>query len=194
MEEAYYSLIFVMNKFSKGFTLIELLVVIGIIGILSGIILSSLQNSRKKAQDAAIKEEMHNLRTVIELYASNNNHKYATGNLIPPADGIVNTACGDLNPATPGDEWYASDPSVQPLITKLKERANNNLWCSINGRNYNYSNWAVVAKLPSGSSSGAGQIFYCVDYRGTTKLWTSATLSIPSQTVTGVTSQVSCPN
>lgn len=194
MGGAYYPLIFTMNKFSKGFTLIELLVVIGIIGILSGIVLSSLQNSRKKAQDSAIKEEMHNLRTVIELYASNNNHKYATGTLIPPASGVMYTTCGDLNPVATGDEWYASDASLQPLITKLKERSGNNLWCSINGRTYGYSNWVVVVKLPSGASSGAGQLWYCVDYRGVTKQWSAASLSIPSQNIAGVTSQVSCPN
>ncbi len=49
-------------SFRDGFTLIELLVVISIIGILSTVVLSSLNSARNKAKISAFKEELTSLR------------------------------------------------------------------------------------------------------------------------------------
>jgi type IV pilus assembly protein PilE len=61
-----------MNK-NKGFTLIELLVVIAIIGILSSVVLASLNTARAKGADAAIKSTINNARAQAELFYDGGN-------------------------------------------------------------------------------------------------------------------------
>jgi len=72
----------------KGFTLIELLVVIAIIGILSSVVLASLNSARAKGADAAIKSGLANMRAQAELYYDSNTGSYT--NLCTSATGISN--------------------------------------------------------------------------------------------------------
>ncbi len=55
-------------KSTKGFTLIELLVVIAIIGILSSVVLASLNSARKKGRDARRVADLKQLQLALELY------------------------------------------------------------------------------------------------------------------------------
>lgn len=59
-----------MNRKSlqKGFTLIELLVVVAIIGILSSIVLVSLNSARQRGRDASAKGSMSSMRAQAEIY------------------------------------------------------------------------------------------------------------------------------
>ena len=60
-------------KKNRGFTLIELLVVIAIIGILSAVVLASLNTARTKGDDAGVKSNLDTVKTQAALYNTNNN-------------------------------------------------------------------------------------------------------------------------
>jgi len=102
-----------MNS-SKGFTLIELLVVISIIGLLSSVVLSSLNTARDKAKDSAMKQSAHQLINLMALnyddYGSYCQLQYAwinqsggtcdtifSGDHAPKAREICNNIYGNAN-------------------------------------------------------------------------------------------------
>ena len=63
----------------RGFTLIELLVVIAIIGILSSVVLASLNTARNKGADAAVKSNLEQARAQAELFYDANTNSYLVG-------------------------------------------------------------------------------------------------------------------
>jgi len=79
----------------KGFTLIELLVVISIIALLTSIVLSSLNDARKKSRDTARIRAVNETRTALQIYY-NDNGAYVTGSnlsgvLSPTYIPVINT-------------------------------------------------------------------------------------------------------
>ncbi len=54
----------------RGFTLIELLVVIAIIGLLSSVVLASLNTARTKSRDARRLADLKQIQVALELYYS----------------------------------------------------------------------------------------------------------------------------
>lgn len=79
----------------KGFTLIELLVVIAIIGILSSVVLASLNTARDKGANAAAKANLNNARAQAELYYDDNDNSY--DGVCAASDGLANavSSAGD---------------------------------------------------------------------------------------------------
>jgi len=74
-------------KKTQGFTLIELLVVIAIIGILSSVVLASLNSARTKARDAKRVSDIKQLQLALEMYYDDNSNyptAISTANLVTP--------------------------------------------------------------------------------------------------------------
>lgn len=59
---------FLNKKSGAGFTLVELLVVIAIIGILSGVVLTSMSSGRNRANDGRRISDIKNIQMALELY------------------------------------------------------------------------------------------------------------------------------
>ena len=83
------------NSSQRGFTLIELLVVIAIIGMLSSVVLASMNTARTKARDARRMADIKQVQTALELYNSDN-QKYPA----VPTNSQVSNMTSDL--VTPG--------------------------------------------------------------------------------------------
>ena len=98
------------NKKNKGFTLIELLVVITIIGILAGIVVVAVGNSRNKATNAKVIASLENICKTIAIDAASSstglntltNGKSGTSGSLLKALGITTLPTGiTTTPATP---------------------------------------------------------------------------------------------
>ena len=57
---------------SSGFTLIELILVVVIIGILAGIVVTSMSGRSEEARKAAAKSQITNFETALDLYEADN--------------------------------------------------------------------------------------------------------------------------
>ena len=90
-----------LHQSKAGFTLIELLVVIAIIGILSSVVLASLNSARQKGRDARRVSDIKQLQLALELFYDAN-QSYPTTSLttlsdsgyiaVIPADPTTNAA------------------------------------------------------------------------------------------------------
>lgn len=90
-----------IRKSESGFTLVELLVVIAIIGILSSIVLASLNSARSKARDAKRVGDLGSVRTALTLYYDTNKQYPTT------LQGLVT---GGFLSAVPTDPSSTSTP------------------------------------------------------------------------------------
>ncbi len=125
---------------ARGFTLIELLVVIAIIGMLSSVVLASLNGARVKARDARRLADLRQIQTALELYYSTtNNYPAHAGNtevtsslgtvLAPTYISVVPK--DPLDPgsrSSPYNYRYCTDGQSYALLMDPEAR---NSWCSI---------------------------------------------------------------
>jgi|CXWL01.1.fsa_nt_gi prepilin-type N-terminal cleavage/methylation domain-containing protein len=116
------------SQVRRGFTLIELLVVIAIIGILSSIVLASLNVARDKSADAAIESNISNMRAQAQIYYDNNTASYLGVCTADPtgllsAQNSINAVGGLAECTDTTDTWRLSSPMKTSSTT---------WWCADN--------------------------------------------------------------
>ncbi|MBI5405778.1 type II secretion system protein [Candidatus Kaiserbacteria bacterium] len=128
---------------SRGFTLIELLVVIAIIGILSAVVLASLNTARSRGNDAAVKANLSTIRTQAEIRYGLLGNSYNTGGT------ISSSVCSTLTTANS----LMADVTIQNALKASKNAIGSDSDCGITGSAYSFA-----APLTTGA--------WCIDSSG----------------------------
>jgi prepilin-type N-terminal cleavage/methylation domain-containing protein len=103
----------------KGFTLIELLVVIAIIGLLSSVVLASLNQARAKARDNQRKQTIIQVRNALELYYADNKSYPPTGYSSEYPSWFASDSNSGFSFAEPPDFVDAFQGDAYNYITEL---------------------------------------------------------------------------
>ncbi len=150
------------NAFRGGFTLIELLVVIAIIGILSAVVLASLNQAHQKGSDAAIQSDLSAIRIQAEIYRDNQaNNSYGTNTI------LESDCTGSAN-----DTMFV-DSNINRAAAAANSIDSNNVTCNVSAGGTEY---AVSAQLVT----------------DTTKYWCVDSSSIGTMTTTALGNNTSC--
>src|SRR5579872_5133766 len=95
----------------RGFTLIELIVVVTIIGILAGIAISNVRYAQQKAREAALKDDLFEMRKAIDNYYADK-QRYPESLQALASDSYLRAVPKD--PITGKTDWQEVPVSTDP--------------------------------------------------------------------------------
>ena len=111
------------HRRATGFTLLELIIVIAVIGILAAIAMPNLRNLPRRANEAALKTNLHTMRDVIDQHLGDKGFYPSTLEALVE-EGYLRSI--PVDPFTDSaDTWVLSyeeiDPEAPPAETDLPE-------------------------------------------------------------------------
>jgi prepilin-type N-terminal cleavage/methylation domain-containing protein len=130
---------------NRGFTLVELLVVIAILGILSEVVISSVNAARGKASDSAAAQDLGGIRAQGEMVYDGNNQHYTN-------------VCSDQNVINSMDN-AARDEAVTGASAGVWGSTNTDAIACISSTDY----WVAYVNLAKGPGPTT---YWCVDNLG----------------------------
>jgi prepilin-type N-terminal cleavage/methylation domain-containing protein len=153
-----------IHKYVRGFTLIELLVVIAIIGVLSAVVLASLNSARSKGNDASVKANLNTVRTQAAIYYDSTTTPRYLVSGYAASGNIASTNCQDNN-------GFLADSTISNALTQANKAAGgaNNRGSFVNttvdrvgcGWSASPASWVIVASTTGGN--------WCIDSAGVSK-------------------------
>lgn len=160
------------NNKKGGFTLIELLVVIAIIGILSSIVLVSLNSARKKGSDTRVIADVQQVRDALETGYN--------GSAYPDLTNVNTNGQVPNNANCVASNWNNAGGQNNALNAQINDACSqggaNDLNIYTAGTGATINAYAIYGKLVSNTNG-----YFCIDSTGKTNATENNNASVTCQ-------------